>query len=149
MEIKNKPKDLSYSEYLLLQSIEDVPKDELIKDELDRNILYFLEAKNYIRILKREIEVTEKWNVKENVDFEEFWQNYHVGTGKPRTDKEPARKHWNRLKPYEKIKAADIDIISNYCSNTEFTYIKKARTYLADKNFNDEYEASFNKTVTG
>lgn len=71
-------------------------------------------------------------------EFEIFWDRFHAITGKPKTDKEAALKHWKRLKRAEQQKATD-NIRSYFLSLGDFHYCKKARTYLADKNFNDEF----------
>jgi len=79
--------------------------------------------------------------IKDENDFDFFWLKYHAITGKEKTDKESALKYWNKLKQHEKEKA--IGNIQNYANTQENKlYLKKARTYLSDKNFNDE----FNKT---
>tara|TARA_R110000803_G_scaffold16197_2_gene44427 strand:- start:1177 stop:1851 length:675 start_codon:yes stop_codon:yes gene_type:complete len=70
-------------------------------------------------------------------DFSEFWDSFHSLTGKPKTDMQPAKKHWEKLTAEEKVKA--ISFIPQYSSsNIDKRYLKKARTYLSDKNFNDE-----------
>ena len=70
-------------------------------------------------------------------DFDLFWDSFHSLTGKPKTDMQPAKKHWDKLTAEEKEKA--ISFIPQYSSsNSDKRYLKKARTYLADKNFNDE-----------
>jgi len=79
--------------------------------------------------------------IKDENNFDFFWLKYHAITGKEKTDKESALKYWNKLKQHEKEKA--IGNIQNYANTQENKlYLKKARTYLSDKNFNDE----FNKT---
>lgn len=78
--------------------------------------------------------------------FEKFWDSYHFITGMEKTDKEPALKYWKKLTQTEKQKAFDmINAYNNSISDKK--YIKKARTYLADKNFNDEYSVN-KKSVT-
>jgi len=77
----------------------------------------------------------------EDVDFNDFWDAYHKITSMPKTDMQPAKKHWNRLTKKERKSA--LDNIENYFLSLP-TYssgkpIKKARTYLADKNFLDEF----------
>lgn len=69
--------------------------------------------------------------------FDEFWTEYHKLSGLPKTDREAALKHWNKLKESERdLAIKNIDIYIKHCKPG---YIKKARTYLADKNFNDDY----------
>jgi hypothetical protein len=71
--------------------------------------------------------------------FESFWNRYHTITGKPKTDKEPALKKWNALNKEEQKKA--VDNIQPYCDSIDNKkYAKKARSYLGDKNFNDEFK---------
>jgi hypothetical protein len=56
----------------------------------------------------------------------------------PKTDKDPALKHWKKLTEAERNLA--IEKITDYYDSVENKkYVKKARTYLADKSFNDEH----------
>jgi hypothetical protein len=76
--------------------------------------------------------------------FVVFWDSYHLITNKEKTDKEATIKYWNKLKNSECEKA--IEMITPYFNSlNDKKYCKKARTYLADKNFNDE---NINKSVT-
>jgi len=75
-----------------------------------------------------------------NIAFELFWNEYHRLTGKNKTDKDSSLKYWKGLIKAEQQKA--IQMISAYAKTQEDPkYLKKARTYLSDKNFNDELEA--------
>lgn len=76
-------------------------------------------------------------------EFNIFWNKYHLITNKQKTDKEPAFKHWNKLNKEDKIKAIE-NIQLYYNSLKDTKYCKKARTYLADKNFNDEFNIKNN-----
>jgi len=69
--------------------------------------------------------------------FSEFWNKYHKITGKKKTDKESALKKWKRLSSKEKKLA--LKNIESYYKSINPNYCKKARTYLNDKNFNDEF----------
>lgn len=70
--------------------------------------------------------------------FEIFWEEYHTVTAKRREDKAPAFKHWKQLSYEEKVKA--FRMIGEYSkTNENMNYLKKARTYIADKTFNDEF----------
>lgn len=71
--------------------------------------------------------------------FNEFWDEYHEVTGLAKTDRDAALKHWKKLTKTER-KNATAHILDYYNSLNNPKYCKKARTYLADKNFNDEYE---------
>jgi hypothetical protein len=73
-------------------------------------------------------------------DFSLFWNKYHEVTNKPKTDKVATEKYWNKLNTDEKQKAFD-NIKSYSETSSDKTYLKKARTYLSDKNFNDEMKA--------
>jgi hypothetical protein len=74
-------------------------------------------------------------NIKES--FEIFWEHYHTITQSPKTDKEPALKHWKKLTLTERREAYK-QVQKYYDSIRDKKYVKKARTYLSDKNFNDE-----------
>lgn len=71
-------------------------------------------------------------------EFEDFWNKYHEITGIAKSDKEPARKHFRKLTKAERILAAEN--IKPYFESIDPKYCKKARTYLSDKNFNDEFK---------
>ena len=51
----------------------------------------------------------------------------------------PTQKYWNKLKSGEKIRAIN-NIQPYFDSLNDKKYCKKARTYLSDKNFNDEFK---------
>lgn len=88
----------------------------------------------------KESKVNESKEKKVNTDFNLFWNSYHEISGKPKTDLRAAEKYWNKLNESEKKKA--FDNIKPYCESiSDKKYIKKARTYLADKNFNDEFKS--------
>jgi hypothetical protein len=79
--------------------------------------------------------------IKEDKDkgFETFWESYHSITNKPKTDKAAAQKKWIKLTLQEKILAVE-NIQKYFNSLSDKKYCKKARTYLEDKNFNDEFK---------
>jgi hypothetical protein len=78
------------------------------------------------------------------VTFEIFWITYHDITDIPKTDKEPAFKKWKILNDSERLKA--VKKIHNYYNSLEDKkYCKKARTYLNDKTFNDEFKTTIVK----
>ena len=78
--------------------------------------------------------------VEQENGFEDFWECYHDITGLPKTDKDAAFKHWKKLTKKEQGLAKErIEAYFESLSNSK--YCKKARTYLADKNFNDEFES--------
>ena len=74
------------------------------------------------------------------VTFEEFWNIYHTITHLPKTDNKPAKSKWNRLTKGKKKLAID-NIQSYYDSLSDKKYCKKARTYLEDENFMDEFKS--------
>jgi hypothetical protein len=74
-----------------------------------------------------------------SVSFEDFFNKYHEVTGLKKTDKEPARKHWSKMKVSERQEA--INSIEAYWESLQNKkFCKKARTYLGDKNYQDEFE---------
>jgi len=78
--------------------------------------------------------------IKNNIydDFLIFWDSYHNATGLTKTDKEATIKYWDKLTDSEKQKAV-ANILPYFNSLRDKKYCKKARTYLSDKNFNDEF----------
>jgi len=104
-----------------------------------------LEKEGYIRIMGDDIEdifiegKTDKLlNSDKNSTFKLFWTDYHKITNMRKTDKEAALKKWKVLKDTEHVLAIK-NIQDYYDSLNDKTYCKKARTYLGDKNFNDEF----------
>lgn len=83
--------------------------------------------------------------------FIEFWDSYHSITKQSKTDRDPALKHWNKLSIEEMQKA--IDSIQVYYDNIKDygkgKMPKKARTYLSDKNYNDEYNKNLSIPSNG
>ena len=79
--------------------------------------------------------------------FSLFWDDYHSITGKAKTDKEACLKYWNKLKADERLKAHKS--ISAYSKTNDLKYLKKAYTYLRDKNFNDEFKATQPQNAIG
>ena len=96
-------------------------------------------SSNAKAMLKQKGSYKDKDKDKIIIDFSEFWNKYHKITKKPKTDKDNSIKYWNKLTASEQKKA--INNIFNYSkTQTDNKYLKKARTYLSDKNFNDEFE---------
>ena len=84
------------------------------------------------------VSVNDNDSVINNKGFDFFWNQYHDITSMPKTDKDPAFKHWKKLTDTERNLA--IEKITDYYDSVENKkYVKKARTYLADKSFNDEH----------
>lgn len=99
-------------------------------------LIAMLEAS--LKHLEDEDEIEDEIENTNEIEFSIFWDNFHSITGKPKTDKEAALGYWNKLKRDEKQKAVD-KISDYYKSLSDSKYCKKARTYLDDKNFNDEF----------
>jgi len=137
-----------------LNDVETTEEDVLVLFE----ILNQLQNLMYIKLVSSEdwttIELRKKatdlFPENKGASFDEFWEKYHEIAKKPKTDKEAAFKHWKRLKSSEQQKA--LDNIENYITFVVSTqgraFIKKARTYLADKNFNDEFGTNENEDWT-
>ena len=87
----------------------------------------------------KELESEEEKNLNPKPNFEIFWRAYHLITGLPKTDKDSTIKYFNKLSLDEKQSA--IDNISQFFESLKNKdFCKKARTYLSDKNFNDEFK---------
>jgi len=79
----------------------------------------------------------EKPPTKDLVEFDNFWEEYHVKTGKAKTDREAAKKYWIKLTQTERDEAmAKIQV--QVLLQKDPHYRPKARTYLSDKKFKDE-----------
>lgn len=145
---------LSPSSYFILYAI--VHQD----DEFLYHVRSFLELSLYNKCLK-ELEVNlyikldkdNTWilrkkalslqaEISPEIEFDKFWDKYHEVTGQKKTDLQASLKHWKKLTKTEKQLA--IDNIKPYFNSLPVYStgrpIKKARTYLGDKNFNDEFE---------
>lgn len=83
-----------------------------------------------------------------NTSFETFWKNYHEITTTLKTDKEPAKKYWNKLKQPER-KLAINNIKPYFDSLNDVKFCKKARTYLDNKDFNNEFKLNVNERNSG
>ena len=81
------------------------------------------------------------------LSFEEFWDLYHTITHLPKTDLKPAKSKWNRLTKGKKKKAI-ANIRLYYESLNDKKYCKKARTYLEDEAFENEFKIN-NGTNSG
>ena len=74
---------------------------------------------------------------KETIDraFDEFWDAYHQKTGKSKSNREPARKHWHKLTDKDREEA--VNYIDTYVATQNRTkdpeFYKLARTYLSGK----------------
>ena len=106
-------------------------------------ILERMENNMWIKYCEDSIELRGKgrelFESKAAVTFEEFWNHYHTVTHLAKTDKAAAEKYWKRLKPKEKELAIE-KVQSYYSSLNDKKYCRKARTYLENKNFNDEFK---------
>jgi hypothetical protein len=150
------PEDLTLLEFIVLCVIV-ADKDKLweILEEYNSDLdgtIWELQSKLYIKQGVETIELRKKttdlFPEDKGVEFDEFWTAYHTITGLRPTDKEPARKYWRRMTIKEKNKA--IKAIKPYFDSlNDKRYCKKARTYLDDKNFNDEFKSTQVKTTGG
>lgn len=134
---------ISYSKPVEWLDIET--KEGLVEYE---KLLTTLEQKLWIKRIDNELILRHKANellvdAVADIDFEKFWNEYHsIITEWKKTDKAACEKHWKKLLKKEKVKAL-ANIQPYYDSAIEIRgrkVVKKARTYLADKNFNDEFE---------
>lgn len=149
-----KESGLSPNGYLLLYSfvIEDLELANYISHKMGNSeyrIAFFeLEQLGFIKIGGEEI-----WSPRQKLlslrdkinpepQFNEFWDKYHEVTGLHKTDLQATIKYWKKLTKNEKQSA--IDNVQNYYDSLPIyghgKPVKKARTYLNDKNFNDEFE---------
>ena len=157
MELKIDVKKLEKSrlplqEFVYLQVlVEEIEYDFQWDDLLHHHfqMLERLQEDMYIKIIQGVVYPRQKaidlFNiVDKDITFEEFWDKYHNTTEKPKTDKVPAEKHWNRLSKTKKRRAYDM-IVPYFNSLDNPKYCKKARTYLADRNFEDEFVKETNE----
>lgn len=157
---KLKKNDLTPNEYCILYCIannKDITwlNPELQEDnELLKKILLKLESKLWIKIVNNQVYLREKSQQtdllgEKDPTFEEFWDSYKLITGLPKTDAASAKKYWNKLSGKKK-KLALNNIEPFFLSLNQpkgSKYIKKARTYLSDENFMDEFNVK-NKIIS-
>ena len=146
---KKEFKNSSVLEYLLLKLLV-ADEDFFTKYPAEFERVSFeltgLEDLEFLRIVEGNVIVNEtarnifSANKKDKDLFDEFWELYHNTTNLHKTDREATKKKWSRLNSKEKSLASNKEILETYCFYTNIKYRKKARTYLEDKNFNDEYE---------
>jgi len=146
---------LTPNEYILLYSfvIEDTITTEYLFElwgDFGKKVnLLSLEKHGYIKIttedfswIPRQKLLSLRDKINPEPDFEEFWNKYHEITGLKKTDLQATIKYWKKLTKNERQKA--VENISNYYDSLPIYStgrpVKKARTYLGDKNFNDEFE---------
>ena len=100
-------------------------------------------------ISKTYVQHMENENINEYInkvnEFKDFWDKYHKLTRLPKTDREPAKKWWDKLSDEEKnIAVAGIDnyvaIKKSITRSDGKPYFHKARTYLSDKLWQDEQQ---------
>jgi hypothetical protein len=108
------------------------------KQENKEIVTGYVPVSNPLKV--KESKVNKK-EIKKESDFLIFWDSYHSLTGLRKTNQQPAFKYWNKLSELEKQKALN-NIKPYYDSLNDKIYCKIARTYLSDKNFNDEFKLS-------
>jgi len=89
----------------------------------------------------------QKKEKRKEIEITEFWDLYHSISKKLKSDLQPSIKHWDKLTETEKEKAK-CNIKAYIDSVNDPKYIVKARTYLADKKFNDEFNPPIPKKMT-
>ena len=117
--------------------------ENIEKYHYSKHILQNLEDNMYIKLSENNWLLRGKgrelFESKTSVTFEEFWNHYHIVTHLAKTDRAAAEKYWKRLKPKEKELAVE-KVQAYYNSLNDKKFCRKARTYLENKNFNDEFK---------
>lgn len=154
-------RDYSFTihDYILFKFIVEGKGDNILPFfiEEDNKISQYWESLLYIKItedddnnivnIEPRQKLTNLFPQSKGVEFDTFWNKWHEVTSKPKTDRTAAEKKWKRLTNKEKQKA--LDNIENYFESlNDKKYCKKARTYLEDKNFNDEFETTYQEDWT-
>jgi hypothetical protein len=117
------------------ENIEEYHYSKHILQNLEDNMYIKLSENNWLlRGKGREL-----FESKASVTFEEFWNHYHTVTHLAKTDRAAAEKYWKRLKSKEKELAIE-KVQAYYNSLNDKKFCRKARTYLENKNFNDEFK---------
>lgn len=87
---------------------------------------------------------TEGQSIEKDEAFKVFFAGYHKLSGMKESDEDAAFTHWKKLTGKEtELALNNYPKYINLCKSTgKGDYIKKARTFLKDKNFNDEFSSS-------
>ena len=166
IDLSKKPEDINVLQYMILtilvhdkDNIEEFINGVDLQEDIEvmADILQYLENNMYLKVIHQDdwtsIELRKKatdlFPKSKGIDFTLFWDKYHEIAKKPKTDLEASRKYWRRLKPKEQQLA--LNNIENYVAFVTRTqgskYIIKARTYLNNKNFYDEFESDDDNDV--
>jgi len=135
------PGELMYLKAIYTDNSRFKSKFEKVYPDYIDGLKVSLENKMFIKIADDNIMLREKAlqlfeQNKENFDY--FWKKYHEITKLPKTDSKSAFTKWKGLSSKDKSTAID-NIEKYYNSLNNKMYCKKARTYLADRNFEDEF----------
>lgn len=145
--------------YFILNDDKELYDHLVTKNDIRKSDFIDLETNGYIKITddgwilrKKSLDLQAQIDIEPQ--FEEFWSEYHKVTGLPKTDLQPALKYWKKLTKTEKKLALE-KIKPYFYSLPVYSTgrpIKKARTYLADANYNDEFsykeeKSSINKMI--
>lgn len=140
--------------------IRQIGLPDISNDILHIDILAELQDLGYIKItigyefVLRQKALDLRAQINPEPQFDEFWNKYHEITDQKKTDLQAALKYWKKLTKTEKRLAID-NIKPYFYSLPVYSTgrpVKKARTYLDDKNFNDEFsykeeKSSINKMI--
>ena len=109
------------------------------------NVTSYVPVSNPPKVKESKVNESKCINGASKNDFIIFWDKYHETTKLLKSDKDAAEKYWNKLKAIEQQKALE-NIKLYFDSLPDKKYCKKARTYLSDKNFNDEFNGKIVQT---
>lgn len=140
------PGELMYLKSIYTDNSRFKTKFEKVYPNYIELIIKSLEDKMFIKVTENGLIVREKTlNLFETdtYSFDVFWNSYHEITNLPKTDSKAAFTKWKGLT--KKDRECAIANISNYYNSlNDKMYCKKARTYLADRNFEDEFVVNNN-----
>lgn len=115
---------------------------KMITDKLEHN-MWIANSVDGLMLRKKGLDLlTDNVNVK----FDVFYDKYRKVTGLLKTERTATEKYWNKLKVKDKQLA--LDTIELYYSNNK-EYPHKARTYLSERHFEDEFNETKNNVSYG
>lgn len=97
------------------------------------------DSKLSVETKPKELESESEIETNPKPNFETFWSAYHLITGLPKTDRDSTIKYFNKL-TIDEQRVAIANIRPFFESIKNKNYCKKARTYLSERNFNDEFQ---------
>ena len=162
------PEELSILDYIVLCIVhqdKDTVEELILTEKIDNNVMDLAAVLEnlvnfmFIKIINEEDEfrielrkkTTDLFPETNNIQFVEFWDKYHsIIKEWAKTDRFASEKVWKRMTIKERQLA--LDNIQPYYDSAKIIrgrkVVHKARTYLNNKLYNDEFDCEYDETWT-